>query len=84
MATAQIPNFAEVPLAGDIADSGNEAEWDASVAVTSEVPVSELSWLTPEGIELPPVLTKETLSDLDFLDGYPGVVPFLRGPYPTM
>jgi methylmalonyl-CoA mutase len=82
MATSQIPNFAGVPLASDITESGSNAEWEASAAVASEVPV--LSWLTPEGIELPPVLTKETLSDLDFLDGYPGLVPFLRGPYPTM
>ncbi|HET9141755.1 MAG TPA: methylmalonyl-CoA mutase [Actinophytocola sp.] len=41
-------------------------------------------WQTPEGIDIKPLYTKEDLDGLDFLDGYPGMVPYLRGPYPTM
>jgi methylmalonyl-CoA mutase len=41
-------------------------------------------WLTPEGIAVKPAYGPADLAGLDFLDTYPGIVPFLRGPYPTM
>jgi methylmalonyl-CoA mutase len=42
------------------------------------------AWETPEGIAVRPVYGREDLKGLDFLDGLPGVAPYLRGPYPTM
>src|SRR6266446_5177746 len=42
------------------------------------------TWLTPEGIQVKPVYGPDDLGGLDFLDGYPGIAPYLRGPYPTM
>jgi methylmalonyl-CoA mutase len=39
---------------------------------------------TPEGIALKPVYGPGDLEGLDFLNTYPGLPPFLRGPYPTM
>jgi methylmalonyl-CoA mutase len=39
---------------------------------------------TPEGIDLKPVYTAADIAGLDFVDGYPGIAPYLRGPYPTM
>jgi methylmalonyl-CoA mutase len=41
-------------------------------------------WLTPEGIAVKPVYAPEDIACLDFLDTYPGLPPYLRGPYPTM
>jgi methylmalonyl-CoA mutase len=41
-------------------------------------------WLTPEGIAVKQVYTAADTAGLDFLDGYPGIAPYLRGPYPTM
>jgi methylmalonyl-CoA mutase len=41
-------------------------------------------WETPEGINIKPLYGKEDLAGLDFLDTYPGIAPYLRGPYPTM
>jgi methylmalonyl-CoA mutase len=41
-------------------------------------------WQTPEGIAVKPVYAPEDIARLDFLDGMPGVAPYLRGPYPTM
>jgi methylmalonyl-CoA mutase len=41
-------------------------------------------WLSPEGIEIKPSYDAADLDDLDTLDGWPGLSPFLRGPYPTM
>ncbi len=42
------------------------------------------AWATPEGIEVAPAFTEADAADLDFTGGYPGVAPYLRGPYPTM
>ena len=38
----------------------------------------------PEGIHVAPSYSSADLEGLDFLGTYPGVAPFLRGPYPTM
>jgi methylmalonyl-CoA mutase len=42
------------------------------------------AWETPEGISVAPLYTAGDLADLDTLAGYPGIAPYLRGPYPTM
>src|SRR6201990_1871007 len=41
-------------------------------------------WLTPEGIPVKPAYGEADLTGVDFLDTWPGIAPFLRGPYPTM
>ncbi|MDF1680790.1 methylmalonyl-CoA mutase [Ponticaulis sp.] len=41
-------------------------------------------WQTPEEIGVKPVYTATDTAGLDFLDDYPGLAPFARGPYPTM
>jgi methylmalonyl-CoA mutase len=50
-------------------------------------PIDVAAWETPEGITVPPVFTAADLDGPDgpdFLETYPGIAPFLRGPYPTM
>ena len=42
------------------------------------------TWLTPEGIAVKPAYGPDDLAGIDFLDTYPGIAPYLRGPYPTM
>src|ERR1700731_4365934 len=41
-------------------------------------------WLTPEGIPVQPGYSEADLEGIDFLETWPGIAPFLRGPYPTM
>jgi methylmalonyl-CoA mutase len=41
-------------------------------------------WQTPEGIDVRPAYGPADTAGLDTLGGYPGLAPFLRGPYPTM
>ncbi len=41
-------------------------------------------WLSPEGIPVKPVYDADDLAGIDVLDTYPGIPPYLRGPYPTM
>src|SRR5437868_7149017 len=66
---SQIPNFAGIAF---------EPVVSASSAGAAE------PWLTPEGIPVKPVYGPDDVAGLDFLDTYPGIAPFLRGPYPTM
>jgi methylmalonyl-CoA mutase len=42
------------------------------------------SWDTPEGIRIKPAYTADDAKGLDFNGSWPGIAPFLRGPYPTM
>ncbi|MET8762172.1 methylmalonyl-CoA mutase [Lentzea sp. NPDC004782] len=64
-----IPNFADIDL-GPLPSAKYEAD----------LPV----WETPEGIAVKPVYGPSDVDGLDFLRTYPGIAPFLRGPYPTM
>lgn len=47
-------------------------------------PPTRQAWTSPEGIDILPVYGPEHLEGLDGLDTWPGLSPFLRGPYPTM
>ena len=66
---SSIPNFASVPRpAGTAAPSGADLG----------------AWRTPEGIDVPASLAADTNTDLAFPGTFPGLAPFVRGPYPTM
>ena len=47
-------------------------------------PAAGEPWLTAEGIEVRPTYGPADAEGLDFVGGWPGLAPFLRGPYPTM
>ena len=66
----QIPDFSQIGL----------AEAPAAPPPGTAAP----DWLTPEGIPVKPVYAASDLAGIDFLDTYPGIVPYLRGPYPAM
>jgi methylmalonyl-CoA mutase len=66
----RIPSFAEVKF--DKRNGGSAA------------PAAAPAWQTPEGIAVNPAYGAGDLAGLDFLNGLPGVPPYLRGPYATM
>jgi methylmalonyl-CoA mutase len=68
-------SFGDQPLAGGVVSTG-------STDVASQTPPE--TWESPEGIGILPIYGPEHLEGLDALDTYPGLAPFLRGPYPTM
>ncbi|MFJ3906339.1 methylmalonyl-CoA mutase [Streptomyces sp. NPDC090025] len=76
-----IPDFTGIDL-GSPSPAGSAEEWRAAVKRASGG--DDLLWETPEGIAVKPLYTGRDLEDVDFLGTYPGVTPFLRGPYPTM
>ena len=63
-----IPDFSTVP----------------SSAVVGHRPGDLPVWSTPEGIDLPAALDGASVADLAFPQSFPGLAPFVRGPYPTM
>jgi methylmalonyl-CoA mutase len=69
---SSIPDFTQVPLAGGDSNPREAADGPAQ------------PWLTPEGIAVKSAYTAADSAGLDILDGYPGIAPYLRGPYPTM
>ena len=66
---SRIPDFADVDF--------------TTVPPTAPVGTAT-AWATPEGIAVKPVYGPDDVEGLDFLDTYPGIAPYLRGPYPTM
>ncbi len=48
------------------------------------LPTDGEPWQSPEGIDILPTYGPEHVEALDALDTWPGLSPFLRGPYPTM
>jgi methylmalonyl-CoA mutase len=46
--------------------------------------ISDTGVSTPEGIEIKARYRPGDIAGLDFVDTWPGVPPYLRGPYPTM
>src|SRR5258707_996473 len=66
---SRIPNFANIAF---------EATAPAQPAASAE------PWLTPEGIPVKPGYSEADLEGIDFLETWPGIAPYLRGPYPTM
>jgi methylmalonyl-CoA mutase len=64
-----IPNFSAIPFGGPRAAPPN---------------VAAAIWRTPEGVAVKSIYGPDDLAGLDFLDGWPGAAPYLRGPYPTM
>ncbi|WP_435277562.1 methylmalonyl-CoA mutase [Rhodococcus yananensis] len=90
----EIGSFADVPLTDpeaptpDAPTAEQAATLVESVATANNYTVDDVVWNTPEGIDVKPVYTK---ADRDAvvaegypLGSYPGVAPFVRGPYPTM
>ncbi|WP_153504689.1 methylmalonyl-CoA mutase [Cumulibacter manganitolerans] len=62
-----------------------DTPYDAAPARHGELrPAEGSEWESPEGIAIKNVYSEEDLAGLDGLDTYPGLAPFIRGPYPTM
>jgi methylmalonyl-CoA mutase len=67
---SRLPDFASI-------------DWQAPQIAAADS-ASTPDWITPEGIPVKPAYGEADLAGLDFLDTYPGIAPYLRGPYPTM
>ncbi|NMH97694.1 methylmalonyl-CoA mutase [Pseudonocardia acidicola] len=75
-----LPDFTKVALNTGDTPAGDAQAW-AEALGGAEAPQT---WESPEGIGVQPLYTPADLEGLDFLGTYPGITPYLRGPYPTM
>ncbi|PJK21094.1 methylmalonyl-CoA mutase [Mycolicibacterium goodii] len=89
---SEIRSFADVPLAGSTTGTpptpeAVDAQVNAAAAAHGYSP-DQLTWTTPEGIDVKPVYIAEDREQAVKagypLDSFPGAPPFIRGPYPTM
>ena len=78
-----VPDLSTVDLGALPAPLSRQAWADAVRDETGHSP-EELVWSTPEGIDVPIHFDADDVDQLDFLATYPGIAPFLRGPYSTM
>ncbi|GIH73851.1 methylmalonyl-CoA mutase [Planobispora longispora] len=80
-----IPDFSGIELGGraEAVPDGLE-RWARAVREETGHGPDELVWETPEGIGVKPLYTAADVEGLDFPATYPGAVPYVRGPYPTM
>ncbi|MEY7974404.1 methylmalonyl-CoA mutase [Saccharomonospora xinjiangensis] len=79
-----IPDFSGIELGRGPGPGADRQAWTEAVAASTGKDLDALTWETPEGIGVKPLYTAEDLTGVDFLRTYPGIAPFLRGPYPTM
>ena len=74
-----IPNFSTIPLYDDTKTTGSNASGNAR-----EEDFYHDVLETPEGIDIKTLYEEVDTNGLDFLDTWPGMPPYVRGPYPTM
>ncbi len=77
-----IPDFSKISL--------SDTSQLQSAAGTSDAGLNDCSsqgsnvWQTPEGIDIKPGYQPHDSEALAFADSWPGLPPYLRGPYPSM
>ncbi|MCK9928060.1 methylmalonyl-CoA mutase [Frankia sp. Mgl5] len=81
---SSIPDFAEIALGAPSGADADESQWRVALEQATGKDSDALTWDTPEGIAVKPLYTAADTAGLDFLGTYPGIAPYLRGPYPAM
>jgi methylmalonyl-CoA mutase len=87
-----VPSFAEIDLTTGAPDQGSSpAAAIDRLARAQGQSADEITWTTPEQIDVRPIYTRADRDAVTAdgehpypLDSIPGEAPFVRGPYPTM
>jgi methylmalonyl-CoA mutase len=58
--------------------------FEKSALAASKIAPETPLWPTPEGVSIAALTPESALEGIDFLDTFPGLPPYLRGPYPSM
>ena len=80
-AVSGVPSFEGIDLGVAAPPEDSAAQFEALLEAS---PSYSEGWQTPEHILVPPNFDASAYEGLDFLKTYPGIPPFLRGPYATM
>ena len=79
---SRVPSFTSHAL--DLGDVRSDADWPRAFEAVTRMAPDAAAWTTPETVEIAPLYGPEETAALDFLDTFPGLPPYPRGPYPTM
>ena len=68
-----------------MSDETPRSQWeDLAAKELRGTPLNDLTWMSPEGIEVKPLYTESDLDAISHLSSFPGLEPFVRGPRATM
>ena len=80
-----LPDLTQIDYQGGPKNPGvTREQWESTAADYARRPVSDYHWSTGEEIDLKPLYDQADRDGLDHLGTFPGLPPFLRGPYATM
>ncbi len=79
---SQLPDFSNIAFntSTSISPDSQKQDWQDVINQNNDRKFRE----TPEGLSLKRLYTEDDTKDLPLLDGYPGIPPYIRGPYATM
>lgn len=77
------PDFKNVKLDFTL-ENINYLDWKKAIENSLDIKFEELKTETLENLTLEPLYDRKSIEGLKHIGYYPGLPPFLRGPYPTM
>ena len=79
---SQLPDFSNIAFnaSTSISPDSQKQDWQDVINQNNDRKSRE----TPEGLSLKRLYTEDDTKDLPHLDSYPGIPPYIRGPYATM
>jgi len=83
---SKLPDFSKLPLklGAQTSTDATLADWQNAAKAAQDTADAATLRQTPEGIDIKPLYTSDDRDGLPYLDSYPGLAPFIRGPYSTM
>jgi len=77
------PDFKNIELDFTL-ENIDHSDWKNAIEESLNIKLEDLKTETLENITLEPLYDKKSIEGLNHIGYYPGLPPFLRGPYPTM
>ncbi len=79
---SQLPDFSKRPLS--LTAKGDLVSWQSAAQDAQSNRSGASQRKTPEGIDIKALYTSDDRTALPYLDSFPGIAPYIRGPYATM
>ena len=79
---SKLPDFSKLSL--NLNASADVGAWQNAAKAAQDNQDAATLRQTPEGIDVKPLYTAADRDGLPYLDNYPGLAPYIRGPYATM
>ena len=79
---SKLPDFSDLSL--DLNATADLTGWQSAAKQAQDDAAGAGLRQTPEGIDIKPLYTADDRAALPHLDSYPGIAPYIRGPYATM